>query len=212
MCVKWLFLCSSGGERGREREKAKAIICSVCMYIDVSQHEKSSCCCCCFCISEWSFMLLLDDICFLLNLMMMMIDSATLESDSEKHLCISIPTKEFDDINNNNHSYQREKPLFDCNHPMKSNILSSNDTTLLTTTTMTTRVEVKVKTTKTSSRKRKLDLINPNNNEEKINQQAAITKKKVRRIEAQKIEKRKFNLYFSSTHTHMRHPRGIMIS
>ena len=152
-----------------------------------NQHEKSSCC---LCLSRAiCFIILLDDICVLFDIMMtMMMDTARLEMDSDKHLCISIPEtnpKNFDDINNN--YYPKDKEIFDCHSTMKSNVLSSdkheNDTTLLTTTTMTTTVEVKVKTTKTSSpRKRKLDLVNSNNedeHQEQINKQAAISKNKV---------------------------------
>jgi hypothetical protein len=51
----------------------------------------------------------------------------------------------------------------------------------------TTMVEVEIKTTNTSSRKRKLNLINQINNDNHINKQPAITKKKVT-IEARKIE------------------------
>jgi hypothetical protein len=121
------------------------------------------------CIFIICLILLLDDICLI------MIDSARLESNTDQHL------QKFDDINNNH--YQTENPLLDCENPMKETILSStnqeNDTNLLTTTTTTT-VELKVKTSKTSSaRKRKLNLINQINNDNHINKQAAITKKKV---------------------------------
>ncbi len=111
---------------------------------------------------------LIDDICLI------MIDSTRLELNTDQHI------EKFDDINNNH--YQTENPLLDCENSMKPTILPStnqeNDTPLLTTTTTTT-VEVKVKTTKTSSRKRKLNLINQINNDNHINKQPAITKKKV---------------------------------
>jgi hypothetical protein len=107
-----------------------------------------------------------------------MINSPSLESDSDKHnrssnkndlLINSTSENNFNDINNNN--------SIDCNNTMKQNILSLNDTTLLTTTTTTT-VEVKVKTTKTSSRKRKLNDIN----NDKIHKQQIVTKKKVKKV------------------------------
>jgi hypothetical protein len=124
--------------------------------------------------------LLLDDICYLFNLIMM-IDSAILETDSDQHLCISIPEnnpKNFDDINNNH--YETEKSLLDSNNSMKQTSTNHENNT-------TTMVEVEIKTTNTSSRKRKLNLINQINNDNHINKQPAITKKKVT-IEARKIE------------------------
>lgn len=218
------------------------MICTVCVYLYINVYE-----------SAWKvqllplsfksnllvicFIILLDDICvFLFDLMMtMMMETARLEMDSDKHLCISIPeanSKKFDDINNNYYPSKDKEEIFDdCHSTMKSNVLSSdkheNDTTLLTTTTMTTTVEVKVKTTKTSSRKRKLDLLNSNTedeHQEQIDKQTAISKNKVINLFFFRIgnwiakdrekKPRKFNLYFFfwHTHTHTRHPWGIMIS
>ena len=211
MWLKWLFVCSSGGERNKkiERErakKAKAIICTVYMY--TKQHEKSSCC---FYILRLSLIIclrfILDDIDFVSN--MIKINSPSSHSNSNKRLRFPIPrnrnnnllinstSKKFD--NRKIHNHQQEKNSIDCNKTMKQEIIvannNENDTTLLTTTTT---VEFKVRTTKTSSRKRKSNVINDINNDN-ITKQQPLSKKKViykTTFETQKIE-RKFNLYFS---------------
>ncbi len=179
--VKWLFFCSSGGEREQEREreeKAKAIICSV--YVYASQHEKSSCFLCVE--SRLSYHMFntyvylhcfLDDICFLSNMMMInsppsSSQSTTTQSDSAKRLRLTIPRNNKTDLLTNSNTISPskldeknnhiQKKSIDCNNTMttmkqqlSTSIDNENDTTLLTTTTTTTTVEVKVKTTKTSS-------------------------------------------------------------